>query len=385
MKIKNLIKGMVIKNYKELAKILEIPIKESANSKNAQLKELQRYVKYHKEGQKFIIDEIYEEVKDKMDNRGGGNNKVSYIEYIEKLILDLLVQDLHRGKVCLSKNKLFKELKMINDNYAFCKSRIPKLSKFTEIEKETIEEWYLSTDSTLKGNVEKALNNLKSQSLILWTNEISVCKLEVFSKGNGVYNISKKITLDEYDEEIVQHNVKAYTSCNFREATEDEKRFIIHTERDVMKDMGFSNKQKIVRCGMWDIFKNRVNKVILDELNIDFYYNSYKILFNEDHIYEKYEELLDLLLTKAERESHQTELNKAIRERIHNNTEKKRNRALEETENWIGEFKDDKLKRRVEENYIDDNEKLINALIDKDTKSIKYKIKIIKIQEKIPF
>ena len=69
MKIENLSEGLIIKNYKELCSILEIKV-EAGNSKKAQLKELERFVGYHKEGQKFIIDEIYDEPLKKEDKRG---------------------------------------------------------------------------------------------------------------------------------------------------------------------------------------------------------------------------------------------------------------------------------------------------------------------------
>lgn len=64
MKIENLKKGMEIKNYRELCKLLNIKVK-SSNSKKAQLKELERFFKYHKEGNKFIIDSIYKKVREK--------------------------------------------------------------------------------------------------------------------------------------------------------------------------------------------------------------------------------------------------------------------------------------------------------------------------------
>ena len=50
------------KNYKELAKALGWEEKRS-NSRVAQMKKLEAMCKYHKEGQKYIIEEIYEEPK----------------------------------------------------------------------------------------------------------------------------------------------------------------------------------------------------------------------------------------------------------------------------------------------------------------------------------
>lgn len=65
MKTQNLTEGQVIKNYKELCSMLDVKA-EAGNSKKAQLKELERFVNYHKEGNKFVIDEIYEVAQDKI-------------------------------------------------------------------------------------------------------------------------------------------------------------------------------------------------------------------------------------------------------------------------------------------------------------------------------
>ena len=54
MNLSNLKVEREVKNYKELCRL--IGLKPCAgNSKIAQLKELERFIKYHKEGNKFII------------------------------------------------------------------------------------------------------------------------------------------------------------------------------------------------------------------------------------------------------------------------------------------------------------------------------------------
>ena len=68
MKFENLHEGQVFKNYKELCKLLEIKC-AGGNQKKVQLKELDRYCSYHKDGHKYIIDKIYNERKDKVDCR----------------------------------------------------------------------------------------------------------------------------------------------------------------------------------------------------------------------------------------------------------------------------------------------------------------------------
>ena len=69
---------MVIPNYRKLCKLLDLKTL-GGNAKMAQLKELERYLKYHKEGNKFIIDEICDIILDKVDARKetkGNNRKV---------------------------------------------------------------------------------------------------------------------------------------------------------------------------------------------------------------------------------------------------------------------------------------------------------------------
>lgn len=74
MNISNLKIGMIIKNYKELCKVLEIEVTDG-NSKKAQLKELEEVVTYHKEGNKFVIDDIdYTKVGQNLSNYTIKNN-----------------------------------------------------------------------------------------------------------------------------------------------------------------------------------------------------------------------------------------------------------------------------------------------------------------------
>ena len=73
MRIHKLKKGMIIKNYKELCKILEIEEKEG-NSKKAQFKEMARFFRHKKIGHKFKIMEIYKEPLPVIDGRGKNPN-----------------------------------------------------------------------------------------------------------------------------------------------------------------------------------------------------------------------------------------------------------------------------------------------------------------------
>ena len=60
MKIENLHEGQVFKNYNDLCAALEIKAKRG-NSKNAQIKEMNTLFSHHKEGNKIVIDKIFDE------------------------------------------------------------------------------------------------------------------------------------------------------------------------------------------------------------------------------------------------------------------------------------------------------------------------------------
>ena len=73
-------------NYKKVCEELDEKVL-TGNAKLSQLKELERYFKFHKQGNKFVFTEIYLEPKDKIDGRKDtkGNNNV-YGKYIYRTI-----------------------------------------------------------------------------------------------------------------------------------------------------------------------------------------------------------------------------------------------------------------------------------------------------------
>ena len=113
--------GLVIKNYKKMCELLDETIKTS-NAKKAQENEWKRYFDWEKEGQNYIITIIHSEPLPKNDGRD--NNNI-YSKYIEKLVLDLLVQkyssDANNRRLFLSKENMLQALNMVNNNYSFVK------------------------------------------------------------------------------------------------------------------------------------------------------------------------------------------------------------------------------------------------------------------------
>ena len=88
-------RGMIFKNYPSLCDFLEWKI-AGGKEKQLQMRELDRHCKYHKEGNKIIIDEVFENPVQKVDgrvhNRGieGNKGNTIYDELLDYLIVQMI-------------------------------------------------------------------------------------------------------------------------------------------------------------------------------------------------------------------------------------------------------------------------------------------------------
>ena len=348
MKTNELCRGQIVKNYKEMCALVGEEVK-TGTSKKAQIKEWERHILFHKDGQRFIIDEIYETEKVKVDGRYNGK----YADDIQKLILNLIVQA--DGKsVLLSTSQLFKNLSMTNINYSVGRRNIPKLSELTEVAEEDCYEFYNYTQTTLKKRAETSLNRLASKSLIFWNNSITIVKreAELNKLGEVKLNVNGSVKFREVH----------------REATENEKKMILACEREVMLKNGWRDKQDIFLRGEWGKFKKLVNAMLTEYANIVYYYDSYKITYNsehvEDYLYKLEEEELKLISSN---------LNDNIMKMISENAVSSHTKAIAKEESGDKMAKRDWV--RCGRNYIVNSEVLSEVVIDKDAKDITDKLK----------
>ena len=121
--------GMNIKNYKELCMLTNEETK-TGKSKILQLENFSRFINWHKIGQKFIIDEIYDSPKEKQDKRSSGNNNV-YCKYIEIILLNHL-SHCDNNVNSLTFCKWYEILGMVGHDYNKYYSDMDKLLEFED-------------------------------------------------------------------------------------------------------------------------------------------------------------------------------------------------------------------------------------------------------------
>ena len=157
--------GMVIKNYKQLCQLLDLPILSGGNAKQAQIKNLKCYMDFEKSGQKFIITDIFDTPLTINDQRKLGNNSI-YVKYIEVILLQYLSKQ-NGFTSTLNKVDWWRLLGFINEKYKNTPDKELETldSSITPFE---IKMFYQRCNTKLERILFSALNNLKNRKLIMY-------------------------------------------------------------------------------------------------------------------------------------------------------------------------------------------------------------------------
>ena len=344
MKIENLHEGQVFKNYKELCAALDIK-PAGGNQKISQIKEIKRYCSFSRDGYKYIVDEIYDVPKPKE-----GGKESEYKEMKNLILRLLLLSKQESNRAIFSIPEMLQGIAVVNCNYKDGRRHQKELGKYLDIKTEYINDFYNSTHGNLTSAIETNLNSLMNDdNLILWGYTIKVCK-----------NMPK-IKLNELGEFQLDSNghITYEVQKDYRLATVDEKEFIIKTEKQILKKMGYKNVGHVIGCGKGDEFYDSVNEILKEKCNIDFYYKAYEIVFSRE-IIEKEIEKAPLSYTD-EKEL----LNARVKDRIVFNAEKRK----EDAQCIVS--RDKIIQARRSDEYMDNLHKILETVIDLSADNIR--------------
>ncbi|QSF43517.1 hypothetical protein [Paenibacillus tianjinensis] len=224
----------------------------------------------------------------------------------------------------LAKNRLLNSLNMVNSNYRECRQYIPSLSEYINIEQFDIFEFYRSADSTLKNNLERALNELQNKKNIFWSQIMMV----------SIQNIIRPA----------------------RDGQEYEN--ILRIQGEVLDEFNCEDMRGIIGTGKYDEYSKRVNERLNKEMGIQFIYEAYDIQLNRERLKR------ELVRMKGEeRLMMEFELNQSIQERLTDNIQKRHNRALNKVDDFFSTM-NKKEENRIDEQYVSDQIKLVDTLIN---------------------
>jgi hypothetical protein len=371
MNIKNLEVGQIIKNYKQICELLNEDIK-TGKSKQLQLKDWERYFSFHKEGQKIIIDEVFNDIKEKVDMRGKqDNNTAKYVENIELNIIGELLTKGHESKYVVGRGVLLRNVGLTNTNYSYCKRRQDKLASYLEIKKELVNDYYNCIDSMLLGNLEKALKNLSNKKLIQLNSALLICK-------NVLTNITyQHITeIDEFDEEIEIIKPIVQSDVIYIQATDEERHLINIIEKRILIEMGFEKLTDVFLRNKLKEYYNKCYKELRKEIkDLNFYFQAYDIVYDFDILANELEKCGYDDWSKELKEQQSNIINNGAMDRIISNAEKRKDKATPDIGTLL---ESDKKYIRTQDSYIEGYNQLNNNIINNKAKNIKDKIKKIK-------
>ena len=250
----NLYIGMVIKNYKLMCQLLNQEEK-TGNAKKAQQKEWKRFFDFEKQGQKYIIIEIYTEPLPKNDKRALGNGSI-YVPHIELLLLNYLSKQTG-FKAILTLKRLFLLMGMINPKYIEEDKEMLK-TKHEHITNYQINHFYQRTYQKLRKIIFDTLRNLKNRCLIEYEELIMI--------------------------NIIEPNIEGILHTSIRSTNDEEKKNIVATKKIVLDEMGLESITLVHLKFKHEEFYNKVNMLLKDKYNINYVYTDIKILFTREHI-----------------------------------------------------------------------------------------------------
>ncbi|ENK1242989.1 hypothetical protein AB2063_001117 [Clostridium botulinum] len=266
--------------YKELVKLLEEDVKGCGKSRTLQLKDWKRYFNFYKpnpKGQKFIVTEIYNKPKEKIDGRGkseGSRNNSVYGKYIDKLLLDY-IKDCKDNVIYTTNNNIANVIGVVGINYKIINDNRYRFKQY------------------------------------LYNKEGKVSITAINNVLNDIYNTIKSVIpsslrrLEKKGYIAIEQDHILSKHWENRLPTKEEKEIIKNAEKQIMEEMKISTTQKNYNYRIRKEYYKEVEKLVLQEIeDIDNYFVGYRIIIkNRDiediNVKEYKEKLKELLIEKV--------------------------------------------------------------------------------------
>lgn len=259
-----------VKNYKLMCGLIGED-ETTGNSKKAQLNRWKRYFDFYKEGQKFVINEIYDQPFATDDARK--RKEGLYVKYIELLLLEYLSKQ-SDYKVTVDNREMYRILGMTNENYSI-RSKMKSIAA-NEMIRQTITKnvsrfvftnppvvsdfninnFYLRAEQKLNKILYSALNSMKNRFLIDY----------------------KKVNL--IAEFVGLKNGRTYLDC--RESTAHEDKQILEAKNLIISQMGYNNVTEIMLCYKCEEFYNRFDEYVKKNYGWERCYPQLRIVYIDD-------------------------------------------------------------------------------------------------------
>lgn len=313
--------GQVIKNYKELCNILEIKVC-SGNSKISQLEQLKEFVDYHKEGNKFVIDNIKHTEGRFIDRRTLGNTCKTAIE-IGDVILHLLLEEYRGEQLLITSTELLYRLLLITDEYKQFLFETEKYQRNTGIDFKYLNNYRLKVGNQINDRIVTALNRLEKSGYILYNKQQNLvfksideesedsvvyplikesdkkiyidCKLRAFDKLNALRTLENKPTIKDMNMVFIYGELKRFKKLSCEEISEKFNRECINfwdayaittttmALKKVVDDRKYNQNIEYIKNNFYELLENTTKNIREEEIQrlMDMYHMIYEQETNE--------------------------------------------------------------------------------------------------------
>lgn len=275
--------GTEIKNYKEMCKLLGEEIK-GGKGKKFQMDNWKRYFNFEKQGQKFIITEIYDTPFPTVEAQR--KREGLYVQYIECLLMDLIITSTNKSasgkrQLVIPKNKLYEMLGMVNERYSrfYGKERtlIGLIEEIENVGAETddskfdlsyydVDEFYKMSGSRLNNILKTALKSMRNRRLIDYERSYVI----VYNDNNTDLDLSN--IFDDYVEEGTRKLVNI-----------DEREKIVNIERQALLSLGYKNIQDVFRNNSYKSYQKAIKEILAEQYpEWKFFYPVFYLVHSDD-------------------------------------------------------------------------------------------------------
>ena len=246
----NIQEGMIIKNYKELCKLLNLNI-TTGKSKILQLKEIDRYMDLLKDKNSYIVLEIY-------DKPIPSNVSSKYTHLIQNILLYYLSKQ-DNTVIYLNKNDFIRILGLANNKYIEYKYKQKELTKLN-VDDFNIAEFYKRCDAKILSILESSLKSLKKRLLIDYSDAYKIYYLD--SNGNYKYRV----------------------------ADTEEHQYILGVKKNALDSLGLKSEYQIyLNNSLKEKYYKIINTTVEEDRCWEGVFQCYELIYNQRHVIKELE------------------------------------------------------------------------------------------------
>lgn len=285
MNLQNLHEGQVVKNYKELCRLLEIE-EVSGNSKIIQMRELERLAKIEKDGHSFTVKELYKNVPEK-GIESTFSNRSLYIGNFSVQLLHYLAEDFELKKskgmandgsnyMFTTPRDLFRLTGMVNEKYHFTKFAVRDFLNNNggrSINNFDIDEFFNATTRKMYSITRSSLETLSKRLLIKYD-----------SRHILTFRGDKIVTDDQQAMTIRTTQLKVYNEM----IDEGKMKGMKRTDKDGMR-VPVAILSEVHLSPHFEEFYARVNAELKSRYEWENIFSGWKINFHTEHLEENIE------------------------------------------------------------------------------------------------